>query len=63
MEVEVLQSLAILEYLVLNNAKGRILEKEDVLIVHEQDLSQIEEANQLEEVFMAFSEKVPKFGK
>ena len=38
-EVEVLQSLAILEYLAINNAMGRIVKNENVFCVQEQVLA------------------------
>ena len=59
-EVEVRQSLAILEYLVLNREAGRILRNQNVLIPHEQAASEIEEANKMEELLRAIGQKVPK---
>ena len=51
--VGVLQALAILEYLVLCNAREQILKNGDVLIVQEKDVSKIEETNAVNEVFCA----------
>ena len=46
--VEAPQSLAILEYIALDNAKGRILKYEDVLIGQEQGVSKSGETNKIE---------------
>ena len=59
-EVEVLQDLSILEYIVVNKAKGRILKNADVLSVQERDVSQIGETDEIRELFMAFSKNAPK---
>ena len=61
-EVAVLQSLAILERLVLNNATERIVKNEDLLIVHGQAVSQIEETNRTKWSRMAFSENCTEVG-
>ena len=57
--VEVLQAMAILEYLALNNAKGRILKNDDVS-VQGQAVSQVGEKNEIEELARALAENAPK---
>ena len=59
-EVGVLRALAILEYLALDNAREQILKNEDVLSVHDQDVSEIGETDEIRELFRAISENVPK---
>ena len=59
-EVGVLQSLAILEYIAIDNAQEIILKNEDVGSVQEQDVSIIEETNNTGEMRRAISENASK---
>ena len=62
-EAGAIQSLAILEFIIKHNAKSRILNSEDVLIVKGRDLSQIEATSKTKESFRAFTTNAPKIGK
>ena len=59
-EVEVLHSLAILELIVMNSAKERMLKNGDFLSVKAHDVSQIGETDKLKELFSVSSKNVPK---
>ena len=52
-EVEVRQPLSILEYIAANNANVRILKNGVVLSVQEHDVSQIEDTNNIRDLFRA----------
>ena len=60
-EVEVPQSLAIWGYLVLGNARYRILENGDILSLREQDASKLENGNK--RIFSGVWGKCAKIGK
>ena len=59
-ELEVFQDLAILSYIAVNNAKGRILKNGGVLCLHGQSVSQMEETIEIREFCRAFSGNGPK---
>ena len=59
-EVELPQTLAILEYLALNSAWGRILKNGHVLSIHEKNVSKIGATGKIKEAFLAISGNVPK---
>ena len=62
-EMEVLQSLALLELGVMCNAKSRISKSGDVLSVQEQAASKIGNTNAMRGRYLCISRDVPKWGK